>query len=185
VAAALKDRCTYDFTPAYFLESYGEAQERMGKSSEALELYGRVVDEFPQGYLRDRGGYNTAYSFMYVTARALWRTMRIKTRLGETAAFASYAADLAEKNKDKRLGFLAYYAAGIALARAGDAAGAAKDYARAERYYKAGKLGAGDFGFYYRHLRDLLEQRRGGDADAEEEEKYFRGLPRNAYGDEY
>ncbi len=181
VAALLPKECDYDFAPAYFLLSYGEALERDGKTSLAVPLYEQVVRDYSDAYIYGGGwaagsGWNTGYVYMYVPGRAVWRIMRIRTRLGEFREFDAYCDKIAKaKDDDKRVGFFAYYLAGIALEKAGDSAGASKQYNRAERYYLAGELGSGDFDFYYETLYDLLRERMTGHPDTNMEEWYLKG----------
>jgi tetratricopeptide (TPR) repeat protein len=174
VGALLPSECSYDFAPAYFLLNYGEALERDGNSSEAVVLYKRIVDDYPGAYIY-RGGNHTGYWYMDISGRALWRVMRIQTRLGENRDFDAYCDRVAKASDDKRIGFIAYYLAGIALDKAGDAAGASKQYNRAERYYQAGDLGTGDFGFYYDDLYRLLIDRMTGHPYTDAEEWQFKG----------
>lgn len=112
---------------------------------------------------------------MDIPGRALWRLMRIQTRVGECREFDAYCDTAAKADDDKRIGFFAYYLAGMALEKVGDADGASKQYNRAERYYKAGDLGAGDFGFYYEGLYRLLIERMTGYPDADWEGQQFKG----------
>lgn|GEM_PF-1790192 len=174
VGDLLPSECSYDFAPAYFLLNYGEALERGGDSSEAVALYKRIANDYPGTYIY-RGGNHTGYWYMDIPGRALWRVMRIQTRLGENQDFDAYCDRVAKASDDKRLGFIAYYLAGIALEKAGDAAGASKQYNRAERYYQAGDLGAGDFGFYYDDLYRLLIDRMTGHPKTDAEEWGFKG----------
>jgi tetratricopeptide (TPR) repeat protein len=174
VGALLRSRCSYDFAPAYFLLNYGEALEFDGISSEAVVLYKRIVTDYTNAYIY-RGGNNAGYRYMDIPGRALWRVMRIQTRLGENRDFEAYCDRLADASDDKRIGFIAYYLAGIALEKAGDASGASKQYDRAERYYGAGDLGDGDFGFYYGDLHRLLVDRMAGHPNADAEERGFKG----------
>jgi tetratricopeptide (TPR) repeat protein len=174
VAALLPSKCSYDFAPAYFLLNYGEALEQAGNSSDAVTFYKRIVEEYPAAYIY-HGGLHTGYWYMDVPGRALWRVMRIQTRLGENRDFDAYCDRVAKANDDKRIGFVAYYLAGIALDKAGDADGASKQYNRAQRYYEAGHLGDGDFAFYYEGLYRLLIDRMTGYPDADSEDWQFKG----------
>jgi hypothetical protein len=154
--------------------------EEAGNSSEAVTLYKRIVEEYPGAYIygsdyATASGWNTGYLYMDIPGRALWRVMRIQTRLNDNRDFGAYCDRVAKANDDKRIGFVAYYLAGIALDKAGDADGASKQYNRAERYYKAGDLGAGDFGFYYEGLYRLLIDRMTGYPDVDSEEWQFKG----------
>lgn len=173
-------KCSYDFAPAYFLLYYGEALERRGKSSGSLPLYRKIILEFPDAYLSYQGGYHTEYEFMDLPARAFWRMSKIKSRLGEIASFYDYCDEAAKAAEDKRIGFLAYYAAGISAASADDEKLAAKAYARAERYYDAGELSSGEFGHFYRELKNLLDRRVDGRPNTYAEEEYFKGLTSGA-----
>jgi tetratricopeptide (TPR) repeat protein len=180
VGALLPSKCTYDFAPAYFLLNYGEALERGGNSSEAITLYKRIIEEYPGAYIYGHdyataSGWNTGYMYMLISGRALWRVMRVQTRLGANRDFDAYCGRVAKANDDKRIGFIAYYLAGLALEKAGDAAGASKQYNRAERYYQAGDLGAGDCGYYYDDLYHYLIDRMTGHPNASMEEWLFKG----------
>ncbi len=180
LGALLPSKCSYDFAPAYFLLNYGEALERGGNSSEAVILYERIIEEYPGAYIygydyATASGWNTGYMYMHIPGRALWRVMRIQTRLGENRDFDAYCDRVAKANDDKRVGFIAYYLAGIALEKAGDSAGASKQYNRAERYYQAGDLGAGDYGYYYDDLYHLLIERMTGHPNVRMEEWLFKG----------
>jgi hypothetical protein len=117
---------------------------------------------------------------MDLAARALWRMGKIKLRLGETASLYDFCDEAANAAEDKRIGFLAYYLAGLTAASAGDAGTATKAYARAERYYDAGQLGARDFGYFYEELKDLLKRRVAGRPNTYAEEEYFKGLTSGA-----
>jgi tetratricopeptide (TPR) repeat protein len=172
LGALLPSRCSHDLAPSYFLVEYGESLERNGKSGEALVLYQRIVENYPEVYL----SWNCGYSYLDIPGTALWHVMNIRTRLGENRDFDAYCGEVAKVSDDKRIGFIAYYLAGIALEKAGDDAGASKQYDRAERYYRAGDLGAGDFGFYYDDLHGLLLDRKAGRPNTGEEEDLFNGV---------
>jgi tetratricopeptide (TPR) repeat protein len=173
-------KCSYDFAPAYFLLYYGEALERRGQSSAAVKLYKKIVDDFPRAYLRDQGGYYTDYDYVNLTARALWRLMYVKIRLGEQISFHDYCGAVAKSTDDKRVGFLAYYAAGIAMDSIDDAERAGKAFSRAERYYDAGELESGDFGYYYEELHEEMVRRMEGRPNSGREEYLFKGLSSGA-----
>ncbi|UCE27879.1 MAG: SH3 domain-containing protein [Candidatus Coatesbacteria bacterium] len=172
LGALLPSQCSRDLAPSYFLLEYGEALEKGGDSSEAVVLYRRIVEDYPRAYL----SWDCGYCYLDIPGTALWRIMRIRTRLGENPDFDAYCDRVARANDDKRIGFIAYYLAGIALEKAGDASGASERYDRAERHYGAGGLGDGDFGFYYDDLYGLLLDRRAGRADTDEEEDLFNGI---------
>ncbi|UCE27540.1 MAG: tetratricopeptide repeat protein, partial [Candidatus Coatesbacteria bacterium] len=180
VGALLPSKCSYDFAPAYFLLNYGEALERGGNSSEAVKLYERIIEDYPGAYIYGHdyataSGWNTGYMYMLIPGRALWRIMHIQTRLGENRDFDAYCNRVAKADDDKRIGFIAYYLAGLALEKAGDAAGASKQFNRAERYYQAGDLGTGDCGYYYDDLYRYLIDRMAGHPNTSMEEWLFKG----------
>ncbi|UCE27880.1 MAG: SH3 domain-containing protein [Candidatus Coatesbacteria bacterium] len=166
----ISSRCSYDFAPGYFLLDYGEALEKGGNSSEAVVLYERVVEDYPGAYM-----YMKRFGYTDIPARALWHVMNIRARLGENRDFSAYCSEVAKASDDKRIGFIAYYLAGMALEKAGDAAGASKQYDRAERYYRAGDLVSGDFGPLYEELYGFLTERMAGHPDIYQEEYWFKG----------
>ena len=170
VGALISSQCSYDFAPGYFFLDYGEALERVGDSSEAVVLYQRVVEDYPGAYM-----YMKRFGYTDIPARALWRVMCIRTRLGENRDFDAYCDRVAKASGDNRIGFIAYYLAGMALEKAGDAAGASKQYDRAERYYRAGELGTGNFGPLYEELYRFLTDRMAGRPDTYQEEYWFKG----------
>jgi tetratricopeptide (TPR) repeat protein len=172
LGALLPSQCAHDLAPSYFLLEYGEALEKGGDSSEAVVLYRRVVEDYPRAYL----SWDCGYWYLDIPGKALWRIMRIRTRLGENRDFVAYCDEVARASDDERIGFIAYYLAGIALQKAGDTSGASERYDRAERYYGAGGLGDGDFGSYYDDLHDLLVDRMAGRPNADAEEDLFNGV---------
>ena len=168
----LPSQCSHDLAPSYFLLSYGEALESGGDSSEAVVLYRRIVEDYPRAYLSR----NCGYWYVDIPGRALWRIMRIRTRLGENRDFDAYCDRVAQANDDERIGFIAYYLAGMALEKADDVSGASERYDRAERYYRAGDLSTGDFASYYNDLHSLLINRMAGRANGDDEEDLFKGV---------
>lgn len=180
LATEIPAKCSYDFAPAYFLLYYGESLERRGESSAAVKLYQKIVSDFPRAYLYDQGGYYTDYDYVDLPARALWRLMHVKERLGEQRSFYDYCNAVAKSAKDKRVAFLACYVAGIAMASVGDGERAGKALSRAERYYDAGELDRGDFGYYYEDLHDQMVRRMEGRPEPRSEEYLFKGISSEA-----